>query len=209
VSADELFGLYPNLATVVEEELPSDYRAAEREFAAAPEIFSRRQHLGGADEAIAPVRPAVHRAAKIRLASLTVRAQVKRADEIATGLRGRLRTVANLRFAGSIVATIGAGLAGILALVLDQAQLQAMAAFVAMLGGLTAAFADRLQVAVGGRAVVTTEEYSKLVDERGKLAVLQSKLERDKVLPLSDPELEAMFGELDRINIYLLVLKMA
>jgi len=120
-----------------------------------------------------------------------------------------MKKVARIRYVGSLIASISGGLAGILAIALSNALIQAITAFLAMLGGIAAATAEQFERAPSGVRIASAEEYGKIIEMRANLEVTRTKLERDKILPLDDQDIRNMLEELDKYAASLIRLKMA
>jgi hypothetical protein len=187
--------LAPNLIEFLERSDPTSVRSLRDEFGSNERLFSTERQLGGSG----PASLGGGRAAVVALIAKSLSALVRDMDSLASAIRTTMARVSKIRFSGSLMATIAGGLTGILALALSNEVVQAATAFAAMLGGVAAVTADQFERAPSGARIASTDAYEKIITARSDMELIRLKIERDKILPLSDEELSGM---LDRLNQY-------
>jgi hypothetical protein len=172
------------------------------------QIFSSERFLGDTGPGAAPLN-ATQRSATLDLISTSVSTYAADFDALANAIRETMKKVARIRYVGSLIASVSGGLAGILAIALSNAPIQAITAFLAMLGGIAAATSEQFERAPSGVRIASAEEYGKIIEMRANLEVTRTKLQRDTILPLDDQDIRNMLAELDKYAASLIRLKMA
>jgi hypothetical protein len=199
----------PNLIDLLTREQPSALELLRARYPSEAQIFSSERLLGDTVPGGAPQLNATKRAAILDLISTSVSTCAADFDALAEAIRETMKKVARIRYVGSIIASISGGLAGILTITLSNALIQAITAFLAMLGGIAAATAEQFERAPSGARIASAEEYGKIIEMRANLEIMRAKLQRDKVLPLDDQDIINMWAEFDKYAASLIRLKMA
>ncbi len=199
----------PNLIDLLSREQPATLESLRARYPSEVQIFSSERLLGDTEPKGAPQFNTTQRSATLDLISTSVSRCAADFDALANAIRETMKKVARIRYVGSLIASISGGLAGILAIALSNALIQAITAFLAMLGGIAAATAEQFERAPSGVRIASAEEYGKIIEMRANLEVTRTKLERDKILPLDDQDIRNMLEELDKYAASLIRLKMA
>jgi hypothetical protein len=199
----------PNLIDLLSREQPATLESLRARYPSEAQIFSSERLLGNTGPGGTPQFNATQRSATLDLISTSVSGRAADFDELANAIRETMKKVARIRYVGSLIASIAGGLAGILAIWLSNALIQAITAFLAMLGGIAAATAEQFERAPSGVRIASAEEYGKIIEMRANLEVTRTKLQRDKILPLDDQDIRNMLAELDKYAASLIRLKMA
>ncbi|TFF20845.1 hypothetical protein E3C22_18330 [Jiella endophytica] len=209
----------PSLIELLKRNASGDLEALRRQFPEAAKLFSTERMLGPEDESAIPTAenvsgsggiqpgrptPFPNRAAVIALIETSLNTIIAEMDALTQTIRKTMKQVSRTRFAGAIVATIAGGLTSILALKFPNEVVQAVTAFVAMLGGITTVTADQFERAPSGVRIASAEEYAKLVEARSKVELIELKIARDNIIAISRRDLYAM---LDELNDYALTVK--
>jgi hypothetical protein len=130
-------------------------------------------------------------------------------DALAKNIREIMKKVSAIRFVGSLIASISGGLAGILIIALSNDVIQAITAFVAMLGGIASITADQFERAPSGIRIASADEYGKIIEMRSNIEMIRLKLQRDNIVPVDDQDIGDMLAQLDRYAAGIIKLKMA
>jgi hypothetical protein len=199
----------PNLIDLLSREQPAALASLRAHYPSEAKIFSSERLLGDTGPGNAPQFNATQRSAILDLISTSVSTCANDLDALANAIRETMKRVARIRYGGSLIASISGGLAGVLAIALSNALIQAITAFLAMLGGIAAATAEQFERAPSGVRIASVEEYGKLIEMRANIEIARTKLQRDKILPLDDQDLRNMLAELDKYAASLIRLKMA
>ena len=199
----------PNLVDLLSREQPIALESLRARYPSEAQIFSSERLLGDAEPGRVPQFNATQRSAMLDLISTAVSRCAADFDALADSIRETMKKVARIRYVGSLIASISGGLAGILAIALSNALIQAITAFLAMLGGIAAATAEQFERAPSGIRIASAEEYSKIIEMRANLEIMLTKLQRDRILPLDDQDVRNMLAELDKYAACLIRLKMA
>jgi hypothetical protein len=197
----------PNLIDLLNREQPSTLQSLRSRHPTQAEVFSSERLLG--DATVISQIDSERRSAILDLISTSVTTCAAGSEAVAQSIRETIKKVSRIRFVGSLIATISGGLAGVLAIALTSALIQAITAFLAMMGGIAAATAEQFERAPSGVRIASADEYGKIIEMRSTLEVMRIKLQRDKVMPLDDPELKAMLAELDKYAANVIRLKLA
>jgi hypothetical protein len=199
----------PNLVDLLNRKQPSELASLRARHPLQEKVFSSERFLGDTPSKSPDHFDADQRSAILDLISTSVSACSADFDSVAKAIRETMKRVARIRYAGSLIASISGGLAGVLAIALSNALIQATTAFFAMLGGIAAATAEQFERAPSGVRIASAEEYGKVIEMRSNLEVMRTKLQRDKILPLDDEEIKNMLAEFDKYAAYLIRLRMA
>jgi hypothetical protein len=198
----------PRLIDLLGQEDPATLAALRGRYPSQSTLLTAERALG--PEATAPFALGIEKRTAVKdliLASGT--SLITELDRLSVQIRDVMRRVGMIRFVGSLIATVSGGLAAILIVVLSNEAVQAIAAFLAMLGGIAAITADQFERAPSGIRIASAEEYAKVIEMRSNLEVVRVKLERDNVFPVSDDDMNSMLKEVDGYAGSIVRLKMA
>lgn len=199
----------PNLIDLLHASRPELLSSLRAAHPAEADVFSSERVLGEVDAGSAVALEPARRKAMLDLIGASSTAIAGEVDTLQTSIRTMLKRVGAIRFGGSLVASISGGLAGILTIAVSNAVIQAITAFLAMLGGIASITADQFERAPSGIRIATAEEYGKIIEMRAALEVIRLQLERDEVFRIEDKEMGAMVAQLDGYAASLIRLKAA
>lgn len=159
----------PNLIDLLSNDQPSALLALRSRHPAEASVFSSDRLLGE-QEAVPKFDP-TRRSAILDLISTSVTTCAADFDAMARSIRETMKKVSRIRYVGSLIASISGGLAGVLAIALTNALIQAITAFLAMMGGIAAATAEQFERAPSGVRIASAEEYGKGCAQTSRLCV--------------------------------------
>jgi hypothetical protein len=199
----------PNLIDLLSRQDPNALSSLRDRYPAQTQLLSSERLLGREAAASSIHLDPAKRVAVIELIMTSMTQMTGESDALSIAIRATMKRVSVIRYVGSLIASISGGVAGILIIVLSNDVIQAITAFMAMLGGMAAVTADQFERAPSGIRIASADEYGKLIEMRSNIEMIRLRISRDKVIPIQDEDIRDMLTQLDRYAASVIRLKMA